>query len=484
MPQIQAEEVIHDLYDPRTGRVQWADFVTPSQTPPGKVFIMRKNEWSTQQVFSSGMTHLSKYEIIHLSPTEEAQFYTPSGKGYNDVPTTPEVLNLPRLGPDVWLPNSTSWPNMLNGAYFQNGQPLTEQQGADKGNIADLRYPINVLETKENWHAVSSHWPFWKPYFQNWSRRLSERFGADNYMLSYNYLDGFIHNIAWLGRAEAKALLRQPLSQWPGNQMLPGGTLEHTNTGCYPIYLGAIDLVRNETFNLAYSCMVAQKAGKKQVAFMANIHEQRPNNYYLHDLPNGGKFARQDKVPVSPGAAITIGSVGYIFGNGVIGWGFGGKVTGDKLWSRVFLQGHELYYKPGESTISDLSEFPYLTPSDREYYTCYTGVEDVLGMTYSALNRTWGRTHGGTKGFLKIRVNGGAWINPANADADDLVDGQLDQRIVGRYQMKGNELSYWLCDPYADNSTRLVEFEHPTQPGTVYSLSMATNVAKFGNVNF
>ena len=485
MPAIQAQQVISDQYDPRTGRVQWADFISPNSMPTGKVFIMRKNEWSTQQVFQRGMTHLSKYEILHLSQAEQDQFLGPNGKGFNDVPTTPEVLMLPRIGADVWLPNDSSWPNMLNGAYFPNGQPLTEQQGADKGNIADLRYPVNVLETKENWHAVSSHWPFWRPFFQNWYNRLVARFGADNVMLAYNYLDGFINNILWMNRQEAKDLLRKPLNQWPGNQMLPGGTLEFTNTGCYPLYLGAIDRVRWETFNLAYSCMVAHKAGKKQVAYWANIHEQRPNNYhYYNPLPNGGKFARMDKVPVSPNTVITLTSVAYIFGDGNIGWGFTGKISGEKRWSQPWLQGSELYWKPGEENTSDLSQFPYLTPSDREYYTCYTGVEDVMAMTTEALNNTWGLTHGGVKGFLKVRVNGGSWINPVNADADDLVNAQYDQHIAGYYQLKNNVLSYWLCDPYADNTTRLIEFEHPTQPGTIYQIEIATNVAKFGNITF
>lgn len=481
MPDIQAEEIILDEFDGRTGFVQWADIVAPGSTPDGKLLIMNKGDWSSRFVLSKYNSHISKYNLLSETSTEMAALEA-EGRGYNEVPKTNEVLNLPDSGlPHAWKPDGASWPYILDQKIFPNG-PLTAEQGEEKGNIADLRYPVNICETGENWHATSPHWPFMKPFFDKWRQRLNNKFGPENVWLSADYLYGLKYRLSWMGRQEAKDRLRQPLNTWPGNVLLPGGALDATNVSCNPIYLGAMDTVKDLLFSMAYSGMCAHKANKKHVSFIFPVHEQRPNNYYYMDVPNGGHFAKQDKVPVSPGYASTITSISYVFLDGIIGWGMQSKFDAGKIWNRDF-SGSELYFPPGSTTPADLSTFPYAV-NQKDMYWTYTGVEDMIVMTVAALSRTWGLTTGGTKRFLKFRKNGGAWYNPVNADADDLVNADWDKHGLVYARTLGNTMSWWYCDPFADNTTSIIEFEHPTIPGQIYTVRVGTNIAKFGNIIF
>lgn len=468
------ESLIPSGYDPSSGFVQWADAIEDMQLPRGKIWVSGRGQWPAAQMYRKGLTHLTKFDLAGL-PQREIDAYMRQGKAYDDVPTTPVQLSLKDKGSGEWVPKGQSWPNIWNTRFFpyKEGQtePLTREQGAEIGRSANTAYSLVIFENSEQDHAVGGQWPFWRSYYGEWMPRMEAAWkprGVQHYV-GHNYFSGILPSLDWMQRGPAKEFLRKPLSQW-GSPMLPGGTLEKSNLSCFGLYLGAPDLVKDFHYRLIFAAYANHKAGKHMVGFMQAVHEWRPNNFYENILPEG-TFYRQEKLPPAPGATLGLAALAFVFGDGFIPFGFGGK-RDTKKWVRHYAQG-ALWYPKGADQPADLDTFPFWCPESGGYYIGYSGVEDMTAFAVRAVHRTFFRVEGGEARFLSFRIDGGPWIEAQNAEADDVVDACYDKRGLVFSKRKGAQMAVLYINPYADNAPHILEFKDAQ--GRSYKAAVSTS---------
>ncbi len=483
--QLNFIQEVPDEYDALTQMCQWADILPDIVLPPGKFWHMSKGSYTAEQLLQKGYTHLSKFDMQELSPTRQSQV-SAQGKAYNDPMgnLTMQQFNLSGDPHNAnWVPAGASWPNIWNANIFPTvpGQtePLTYQQGYDKGMLFTDIYNAIIFENGEQEHAISPHWPFRKAYYEALVPRLLAKYAR--IYLGDNYYSGIGGRPDWMTRAEAKQRLRDPFNLWPGNPMLPGGNLEKTTLSCYGGYFKEPDTMYQHLYAIPYSGLLNRKAGKYMVGFIQSFHEWRPNNFYTIDYAEG-RMLYKTKMPINPVYLISMTVLFYIYGIGVIGYGYDSK-RGDKKLVRNYAEG-SLYIKNGSEDPVSLDEFPYWTPEGSGYYYPYAGSADMTAFGVHMYANTWALTEGGTEYYCDFRLDGSStWITAQNAEADDVVDACHDTRGWVLVRIKGTLMSVMYINPNADNASHLLEFKHPLTPSVTYTGTVATPMVHLCNVN-
>jgi hypothetical protein len=490
-------EPIADNWDPSTQQAQWVDILPPVTVPASKTWHMtRGNTWTASQMLAAGCTHVTKFDISGL-PDAQRNAIINAGKAYNDPMgnLTAQQYNLPDRGAGVWRPPGAEWPNIFNDQFFDyvpgQTEPLTPQQGTEKGNLQSTAYNIVIWENAEQNHAISDHWSFVRAYFEAFIPRMVAKWGANNFRVANNYFSGIGGSIDNMGRTNAKLWMRKSPSLWnsdrpsgslgyPSGQMLPGGTLELTNLSCFAWYVGQPDTVFKKFFNLIFAAGLNHKAGKFLVSFVQGISEWRPNNFYKYVYPEGLLY-KKDRVPVNPNYVYSIAIVSFIWADGLIAYLFDTR-RGDKNVVRKYSEG-ALWFPTGASTPQSLDQFPHFVEEGAGYYTTFTGIADVTAMGVHNYVQSWVPTEGGTRYFCDFRLDGGSWVTAQNAELDDVVDAHLDERGICAVRILGGLMSVFYMDPFANNTSKILEFKHPTNPTITYTQTVSTCIAHVCLIN-
>lgn len=473
-----------DEYDALTQMAQFADVQQPITLPAGKVWHGSKGTYTVDQLLALGYTHVSKFDIQSVSQARQTQLFNQS-KVYNDPMgnLTMQQFNLSGNPiPANWFPPENSWPYIWNANIFPTvpGQtePLTAQQGYDKGLLFSDLFSMVIFENAEQEHAISPHWAFRKTFYDALVPRMVAKHGT--IFLADNYYSGIGGRPDWMTRAEAKQRLRDPFNLWPGNPMLPGGTMEKCTMSCYGGYFKEPDTMFLHLYAIPYSGLLNRKAGKFMVGFIQSFHEWRPNNFYDIDYPEGD-LVWKGKMPINPVYLISMTVLFYIYGCGVIGYGYDAK-RGDKKLVRQYAEG-AMWYPNGSSSPVSLDQFPYWTPEGGGYYFGYNGSADMTAEGVRMYANTWALTEGGTEYYCDFQLDGGSWITAANAEADDIVDACFDNRGWVLVRVKGSVMSVLYINPNADNQEHTLVFRHPTDSSKTYTGTVSTPMVHVCNVN-
>ncbi len=484
-------EPIADNYDPSTQQAQWIDILPSISLPEGKLYHMTKGSvYTTQQMLGAGCSHVNKFDLFGM-PQSYIDSVSNAGRAYNDPMgnLTPQQFNLPDRGAGTWVPVGQGWPNIFNTRFFdyQPGQtePLTVEQGTQKGNLQSTGYNMVIWENSEQDHAISSHWPFVRAYFDAFIDNMESRWGSKPFFVSWNYFSGIGGSIRDMGRANAKLWLRKNPNTWnadkplgalgyPSGDMLPGGTLERTTMSCFGVYLGQPETIFRKLYDLVYSAALNKKCGKHLVAFVQGFHEWRPNNFYKILYPEG-TFYQKQKLPININFVYSLTALSFIFGSGLIAYGYDTK-RNDKKIVRTYSEGALWFNLAGES--QSLDSFPHWTPEGGGYYTQYTGIADITAMAAVHYSQSWAPTEGGTAYFCDYSLDGGTtWTTAQNAEMDDVVDAQLDERGICYVRILGNKMSVLFIDPFGTNSPKTLVFRHPGNPTITYTQEVSTSIA-------
>jgi hypothetical protein len=479
-------------YNPTKQTVQWMDYLPDMPATDNGIWVAPKGSLNTiAQLVAKGVTTFSNYAISDLPSSEENALIN-AGKTYNEAVKTPQQLILPDRGAGQWVPIGLVWPNVWHTQFFDyvNGQaePLTYQQGFDKGNQYTVAHRITIFENSENVHAISDHWSFWKPYYENLTSRAQARFPG-LWRIAHNYFTGAVANypegvpsfndkinayglrpgnLGDNSRTQAKAFLTAPLSDWPSSQMSPGGNLETVNSACYGIYSGSVDQTRHNPYRMMYMGHLTHKAGKYLFAFMQEVYEWHPNNYVEVRYPTG-KFYLMDKMAHSQAQLYNIALISRVFLDGFIPFGAKPKTGENYNFQREYVQG--MWYPNGATTPQDPNSFPYWTPPGGGPVYPTDGFEDGIARGMYAYYQTFMQTHGGTKQFLRYRLNGGNWVEAQNNNLFDVIDAFYDQRAIVYSEVKNGKLAVMYLNPYADGSIKTLEYQYN---GVTYSMQVAS----------
>lgn len=464
-------------YDPAKQTVQWMDYLPDAPATDDKVWFAPIGPLTTpDQLIAKGVTVFSNYDLPSLTTAKQNELVD-AGRTYNEAPKTPQQLFLPDRGSGQWVPPGNGWPNLWNTQFFDytpgQTEPLTTAQGAEKGNQYSAGHRVTIFENSEGNHAISSHWAFWRPYYQNLTAKAQARFPG-RWRIAHNYFSGAIgrygdsdprastyglspSSLDQITRSQALAFSDAPISQWPGSDMLPGGTLETVNSACYGLYFGSPDKTNEHPYRMIYSADRTHAAGKYLFAYMQEFYEWFPNNYIEIRYPTG-KFYLQTKMAHSQAQLFNIALVSRVFMDGFVPFGASPKYAGNFNVPREFNQG--LWYPNGSTSPQNSDSFPYWTKPGQPQEWPTDGFEDGVARGMYAYSQTFMQTSGGTKQFLRFRVNGGSWIEPLNDKAKDVINAYFDKRGFCYGEVKNGKLAVMYMDGFADSSIKTIEYQY------------------------
>lgn len=475
-------------YNPAKQTVQWMDYLPDAPSTDSKIWVAPIGPISTSiQLAAKGVTTFSNYAISSLSSAESNSLIN-AGKTYDEAVKTPQQLSLPDRGSGQWVPVGQGWPNLWNTQYFDytpgQSEPLTLQQGSDKGNQYPVAHRLIIFENSENNHAIGAQWGFWRPYYENLTARAQSRFPG-LWRIAHNYFTGAIGrygdadpkgatygqsplSLEFNTKSQAHAFLDAPINQWPGSEMLSGGTLASLNSACYGLYFGSPDKTNEHPYRMIYAGDRTHAAGKYLFAYMQEFFEWFPNNYIQINYPTG-KFYLQTKMPHSQAQLYNIAVVSRVFLDGFIPFGADGKRPGNFNFPREYNQG--LWFPNGSSTPQDPNSFPYWSNPSTNIEFPSDGFEDGIARGMSAYSKTFMQTSGGSRQFLRYRLNGGSWVEPTNNGVHDVVDAYYDKRAIVFAEVKSGKLAVMYLDPFANASVKTLEYQYN---GVTYSMPVSS----------
>ncbi|WP_031527000.1 hypothetical protein [Dyadobacter crusticola] len=478
-------------YDVRRQTAHWMDFMPDMQLPKGKIWVMPIGVDDAYLLIRKGVTHFSNYALDKKPYWQEFQR---AGRMYNEVPKTDAQFGLQDRGPGAnrWVPGrineagewiTVGWPNNWNERFFgpyREGQtePLTYEEGREAGRRFTVSMPVVVFENKEQDHAISTHWAFVRGFTEVFRERLDAEWLPKGIQpaFAWNYFTKFDAEGLTLGsggRALNKKMLRTPISEWPGSELLPGGTLEKTNLVCYAYYLKSPDLTRDEPYKFIYSAKIANLAGIDQVLFPQSTHEHNPNNFRAVYYPDG-TFFKTTKQEYNPAEVTTISFLAQCFGRGIIPWGASPKNNERFRFSREWhYTSGNLWLKRGANDYSPIDQFPYWDEKEEFAgglfeYSMAEGIRLYI--------ETFAKVIGGQASFLDFRLDGkGDFRNVDKESIGDVVDAYHEKRGVVYAQEKDGQLAVFYLNPYADTDLHTVEYRYK---GKVYSMTVHSTLIK------
>lgn len=450
-------------YEPWTQVAQWADIAPNMKLPEGHVWIASRGLWSVDQVMSKGVTHI-EHHSLPWENMDKVNKMKADGLTYNNVPRAQDFLHLKPSGPEEWV-------NGYNKQFWPNG-PLSKEQAIQKANEADINDIIWIGQTMENVCYMPPEAQMWGDFYKRLRERYEEKWGTQKkkYYIAHNYFmfwPGDLSLSRDKSRAHFKKMLHLPVNELPKTNYSPGGTLSSTNLIPEAIYIGAPDIQQGQVYETIYRMHLIQHMGYESGVFLFGVHEWKPNNLYQYNYPEG-TFYSWNKIPLDPNVIITNGFVAQVFGKLYIEWGGPGK-TGNKNFDPQW--GNGVWYPKG--AITPQSNFPYYAKPNTPYYPGYTGSSDLSYFSQKLYNDTFGQVVGGTRKFLKFRIDNGPWISPSQFSAEEIVDAYHDKRGFVFSESKNGKTAWFYLNSFADNNWHDIEVE--LSPGIVTKKRVAGN---------
>lgn len=486
-------------YDTTRHVAHWMDRMPDMKLPLGHVWVVPIGPIDTPDfLISKGATHFSKYEAFGKPYWDKL---LSEGRLYDEVPKTPEQLDLIDRGPAAskWVPENKRWPDVWNERFFgpyssRQTEPGSYEMGFAAGQKYPTNFPIVIFENTEQDHALSSHWPIYKGFYDAFMPRMNDYWLPKGIrpLVAHNYFTTFSNGPFTLGfdsKENNKNILRIPYKDWPSQtgDLGYGRNLSKTTAVCFGIYLGAPDSGVEVAYRLIFAGEVAKAAGFDMIVFAQPFHEDRPNNLQRSRFPEGDMYF-YGKKPWNPADAITYSFLAQTFGKGFIPFMAASKTPESFVYDRQWRGPGSLWFQPNSQATSistgtrevprrsyevNPSSFPYWRKSNEpEVYQSGTA-EYYIAEGVRLFCNTFGVTHGGERSFLRFRIDGGSWTEVRNAYMDDLVEAHFNKRGFVYAQRKGNQLSVFYLNSYADNNLHLLEYEYQ---GKIYSMKIHSSI--------
>lgn len=447
-------------YDPTLEMPQWADIMPDLKLPKGHFFVLRKGDWSIDQVLKKGVTHISHFELPRPNGDEsQAVAYKQAGLTYSDVPTSFMLFGNP-------LPNN----------------PSNEEVDRliAKHNLTDA---FAVWETMENQHNVDVNTNSWVKRFNEGYAAIQKRNFTDKgipALFAYNYFQFWptSYHLGQVSSEVSKRNFRIPNESLEKTAFSPGGTLSPTTLIVEAIYLGAPDIQQNGVLDFAYKLSLFEKMGYVGGGFLASEHEFRPNNIFLSNFLDG-KYYSKGKIPLDPNSLVTYTIFSHVFGKVFVQWGGTGKINAGRIFDKFTFE--PTYWKVNGSSEYKTSTrnsnyngglngdvFPYQSNPDFPHqkaggvgYYGYNGGVDLCRFALQVYADTWAQLDGGEKSFLSYRLDGGNWVEAVNQYVDDIVDASSQKRGFAYSINKNGKIAWFYVNPFADNTWHDLEVKFP-----------------------
>ncbi|TXH14191.1 MAG: hypothetical protein E6R03_09815 [Hyphomicrobiaceae bacterium] len=500
-------------YDPvNNQRVQWPDLVANTTAKESFIYVMPKGDTPLETMISKGVNRFSGQTLHSLGEPKNSQMIA-AGYGYNEVPISPVIFSwTDKLGHDEWIgPRGRAtedmyrngvlwkrkgetiddWPFIWNRRYLLTPEgaqePMTEEEGRYAGRLFGVDYPLNILETSEQSHAISSHWSFVRTFSDEWHKRLSERWAGTgkSILTAWNYFSDMGMNHSWGSAQDRKDAFRKDLSAWPENPMLPGRNLEKFTAYCVPMYFNFTSAGYETAYELALQYYVQKKTGKHCIVFPAETLENNPNGSVQWRMPDG-KYYHKDKLPQDPSIIIAAGALSRIFCKALVPWAFHSYNTKrfglynyyiQQNWQQKGLwvpNGNAETQTADINTSNIIGDTPATTPSQ--------GVTDNLAFGKDWAERVFAPTDGGTDEWLRYQMDAGAWVEPKNDWADDAIDAREAKRPLVFSRWKNGIISVLICNAGAqDADAHTIRFQ---VKGKEYERTIAGIVPHMENLSY
>jgi hypothetical protein len=497
MPSIQPLPMFPKEYDPSDHVQHYQDILPTVARDESFVFHAPLGECSIEELMRVGVNRFTIGALHGQGPTEEAALLA-DGLGYYDATKTDVQFSLTDLGQGAsqWVgPEgpSSNWPFIWNLRFWQTPpgatEPMSYEEGTERGEMFGTSGTVYVFENAEQDHAISSHWSFVKAWVIAWVTRLLAQWAGSGrkVLFAWNYFTNFGIGLGGsMPSQQKKDLFRSPLSSWPASPMLPGGNLELMNAYCIPMYWNSPELGYDTPYELAFQYYVKLKTGKSVIVFPAVTLENNPSGMIRWKVPEGDYY-NKEKLPLEPNFVINGLLLARIWLDAFVPWGVYGKNTNDLSLNREYITNGwvqvGLWVPNGnqETELADPMGSPLLNPGT-VMVSPSNGFMDWAGIANAMFNRTFKLTMGGTDEWLKYRIDGGAWYNPVNDWADDVINASDNHKPLVFSRWKDGIGSILINHPRPGDCKRhLIEFEFK---GTPYNCYIAGNGSFVTNLTY
>lgn len=449
---------VDNRYNPALQTAQWGDIGDNITLPKGHVFIARKSEWSIDQIRAKGVTHISNYDLPWNTDINEVTRLKRLGITYNDVPRPEAFMHLNPVGEDKWV-------NGYNLRYWPNG-PLSDEEAIRKANEADISDAMWIGETLEGNSFMPQDARMWAVFYKRLRERYEEAFGSKGipYLIAHNYFQFWSQGLSFMNlgnlpKDEHKRIVALPADQMPKNLFSPNGNLSSTNLIVDGIYLNAPDIQAGSVYQTIYRMLAIKAMGYNAGVFLAGNHEWRPNNFNKYIYPDG-VFYSAEKIPLDPSVVVAYSFTAQVFGKLYLEWGAAGKQSTRDFNRYNFKMGwsNGSWFTNGQTDDRGFNNFPHVTDSN-DYYAGFGGSSDFSYFGQELFCNSYGKVEGGTDKYLKFRIDGGAWIQPENSKANDIVEAWYGQRGFVHSRTLNGKTAWFYLNSFADNAAHTLEVE-------------------------
>lgn len=465
---------IPQSYNPSNQMVSWPDLAPDMQLPKGHMWVADWTGWTTDLIYRKGVTHLTNHSLPWgTSPNERVVYdLKDAGKTYNNVPRNEVIYGLVKRPPVIidGKVQPDDYSNGYNKSWWPNG-PFDPETAIQKAEQADISDALWIGETMENESWMFDNVEMHRHFYKRLRERYEDRFGKRGipYEIVHNYYYLWPEPISLSRNRPAdyfrKLLVTKP-EDLPKTPYSPGGVLSSTTMITEGIYLGAPDVQIGLIYETIFRFHINAILGYKSGVFLAAQHEYRPNNRYKFIYPEG-KFYPEKKIPIDPNVHIAAGFIGQVYGNLFVEWGAPGKKD-HKRFSYEWAKG--LWFPNGATQPQD--GFPYYSFTN-DYYAGFDGGADLSYFSQALYNKTFGQTNGGQRQYLTHRIDGGQWVRPDQANAQEIVNAYDAKRGFVYSQRKDGKIAWFYLNSFADNNWHTLEVELPN--GQVKAFRVAGN---------
>lgn len=478
-------------YRPETQVAQWMNLIPDAPADVhGKVFVMFKGIDSFDFLIQKGVTHFNTYDLSEATPEQLNQLQNLEGRGYDQAVKTKQQFSLPGNEGMVWQrpadkPDEFPWnqfPWIWNKSLFGTDDnalmPMTPEQGYNAGSIYSTACRIIVFENGENLHAVGQQWEFRRTFYEALVPRMEAEWGGRG--MQWHVIDNYLTNggkrMFFFGSAAAAIeYAARPVAQWEFNELLPGGTLELTNTWSYPIYLSALDLNPRVAYDIVYNGFLAHKANKFLFVFMQGFLEWRPNNFEEVRYQDGtGTLYKKSKLPYNMCEAFNYSFLAQEHCDGFIPFSMDVKINKPFQFLKLYHEPGSLYYPEGSTVPVDSNSFPHWIfdgDGNKERFPS-NGSADYVGFGKSVWDATFCQVHGGDVVWCRFQVDNNTWTEASNVNVDEVCYAEYQKRGYLYTKKLGNKLAFYYLNVYADENLHTVKFQHPAISNITFSLNV------------
>ena len=454
---------VPENFNPATQNSQWADIAPDMKLPRGHIWIASPGAWDIEKIRAKGVTHIAKHDLTS-TPLSTVMKMKEAGVTYNNVPRTEHFMFLKENGPDR---NRDGY----NLRFWPTG-PLTREQSIQKANEAEINDAIWIGETMEGVSYMPPDAPMWGHFYKRLRERYEEKWGPKNipFYIAHNYFMFWPQEIS-LSRSKNKEyyknLLHLPAAQIPKTNFSPGGTLSHTNLITEAVYIGPPDIQQGQVYESIYRMHIIKNLGYESGIFLFGVHEWRPNNLYQYNYPEG-KYYAPNKLPLDPNVIIANGFIAQVFGKIYVEWGGNGK-SKNKNFDMEWTKG--IWFPNGAS--NPQPGFTHYKKQGEDSYGGYTGSSDFSYFSQKLYNDTFGQVTGGSRKFLKYKIDNGKWLTPSQFSAEEIVESYHDKRGFVFSESINGKTAWFYLNSFADNTWHNIEVELPN--GTIVKERVAGN---------